>query len=159
MYVRGDAFAPSAFYPFCASQPALCSSAGSVKSVNLTPQREAELRAVNVSVNAKIREREDSGSSGRPDVWRVPTTAGDCEDFAILKKRELIRRGWPASALLLTTATLGGAGHTVLTVRTDKGDLIMDNRTNAVKNWTRTSYKYHARQSQSANGKWTRIRL
>ncbi|TIP90705.1 MAG: hypothetical protein E5X60_27240, partial [Mesorhizobium sp.] len=65
---------------------------------------------------------------------------------------------WPASALLLTVATLGGAGHTVLTVRTSKGDLVLDNRTGAIRNWSRTSYRYFARQSQSENGKWTRIR-
>jgi predicted transglutaminase-like cysteine proteinase len=88
----------------------------------------------------------------------VPNTKGDCEDFAILKKRELMRRGWPSSALLLTVARSGGEGHTVLTVRTNDGDLVLDNRTFAIKDWSRTPYKYFARQSQSNGKNWERIR-
>ena len=87
----------------------------------------------------------------------MPRNKGDCEDFAILKKRELVRRGWPGSVLLITVARSGGEGHTVLTVRTNQGDLILDNRTSAIKDWSRTPYRYFARQSQ-ANGKnWERI--
>ena len=156
MATAGYAFAPPAARSFCARQPRLCSSGGHVKQVKLTGQRMAVLQAVNGSVNARIRERNDP-SAGLGDDWRVPTKEGDCEDIAILKKSELMKRGWPASALLLTVATLGGAGHTVLTVRTDKGDLILDNRTGAIRNWSRTSYRYFARQSQSEDGKWLRI--
>jgi predicted transglutaminase-like cysteine proteinase len=158
MATQGYAFAPAAFYKFCASDPALCSTRGKVKAVELTPRLEAELASVNKSVNRRIKERGDRDSAGRADVWGLPTGEGDCEDFAILKKAELLKRGWPASAMLLTVATLGGAGHTVLTVRTNQGDLVLDNRTGAIRNWSRTSYRYFARQSQSENGKWTRIR-
>ena len=158
MTTRGYAFAPAAFYKFCASDPSLCSTRGKVKVVELTPKRKAELESVNKAVNRRIRERSDKATTGRADVWGRPASEGDCEDFAILKKAELLKRGWPASALLLTVATLGGEGHTVLTVRTDKGDLVMDNRASAVKDWSRTSYRYFARQSQSDSGKWMRIR-
>lgn len=156
MVTKGYAFAPPAARGFCARQPRLCSPGGHVKQVKLTERRMAELKAVNSSVNARIIERDDR-STGLGDDWRIPTNAGDCEDIAILKKSELMKRGWPASALLLTVVTSGGAGHTVLTVRTDKGDLILDNRTDAVRNWAQTSYRYFARQSQSENGKWLRI--
>lgn len=156
MITNGYAFAPPAARSFCARQARLCSPEGHVKQVKLTDQRMAELRRVNSSINTGIRERNDS-SAGLGDDWRIPSKEGDCEDIAILKKSELMKRGWPASALLLTVATLGGAGHTVLTVRTDKGDLILDNRTGAVRNWSQTSYRYFARQSQSESGKWLRI--
>ena len=157
MVTRGYAFAPPAFRPFCARQPRLCNTRGRTKLVTLTPGCQAELEAVNGSVNHRIKERSDLDSVGGADDWRVPTEEGDCEDFAILKKSELLNRGWPASALLLTVVALGGAGHTVLTVRTDKGDLIMNNRSSAVRIWSRTSHRYFARQSQSENGKWMRI--
>ncbi|RUW78043.1 transglutaminase-like cysteine peptidase [Mesorhizobium abyssinicae] len=156
MATAGYAFAPPAARTFCARQPRYCSPTGHVREVKLTDRRLAELQAVNSSVNARIVARNDS-ASGSADDWRIPTREGDCEDFAILKKSELMKRGWPASALLLTVATLGGAGHTVLTVRTDKGDLILDNRSGAVRNWSQTSYRYFARQSQSQSGKWVRI--
>lgn len=157
MTTRGYAFAPAAFYKFCASDPALCSTRGKVKVVELTPGRKAELASVNKSVNRRIRERSDTDATGRADVWGLPASEGDCEDFAILKKAELLKLGWPASALLLTVVTLGGQGHTILTVRTDKGDLVMDNRASAVVDWSRTSYRYFARQSQSDSSKWMRI--
>lgn len=156
MVTAGYAFAPPAARTFCARQPRFCRAGGHVKQVQLTDRRRAELQAVNSSVNAKVTQRNDS-SGGLGDDWRIAARTGDCEDIAILKKSELMRRGWPASALLLTVVTLGGAGHTVLTVRTDKGDLILDNRTGAIRNWSQTSYHYFARQSQSQNGRWVRI--
>jgi predicted transglutaminase-like cysteine proteinase len=158
MATRGYAFAPPAFKAFCAREPELCSTRGGAKLVKLTPARQEELSSVNGFVNRRIRERSDIQTAGQADDWRVPTREGDCEDFAILKKAELLKRGWPASALLLTVATLGGEGHTVLTVRTDKGDLVLDNRTSAIRDWSRTPYRYFARQSQSNSGKWMRIR-
>jgi predicted transglutaminase-like cysteine proteinase len=157
MSTRGYAFAPPAFYGFCASEPKLCSTEGDTKFVRLTPELRAELEEVNRSVNRRIRERSDRRGGG--DEWRLPTSEGDCEDFAILKKGELLERGWPASALLLTVVTLAGEGHAVLTVRTDKGDLVLDNRTSAIRDWSRTPYRYFARQAQSdAGDKWKRIR-
>lgn len=157
MVTKGYAFPPPAARAFCTSHPRLCSTDGQVKLVTLTPARKAELEAVNTSVNRRIEERSDLVTAGSVDDWRVPTKQGDCEDIAILKKSELLKRAWPASALLLTVATLGGEGHTVLTVRTDKGDLILDNRGSVIRDWSRTSYHYFARQSQSASGKWVRI--
>lgn len=157
MVMRGYAFPPPAFRPFCAREPQLCSTVGSTKTVKLTPERMAELKAVTVSVNRRIREQSDLASTGKADDWRLPATVGDCEDFAILKKKELMERGWPASALLLTVATRGGEGHVVLTVRTDRGDFVLDNMTNAVRDWSKAPYRYFARQSQSASGKWERI--
>jgi predicted transglutaminase-like cysteine proteinase len=157
MVTKGYAFPPPASRSFCARQARLCSTSGQVKQVTLTPARKTELEAVNSSVNSRIKERSDLATAGVADDWRLPTTEGDCEDIAILKKSELLKRGWPASALLLTVVTLGGEGHTVLTVRTDKGDLILDNRSSGVRNWSSTSYHYFARQSQSANGKWVQI--
>lgn len=158
MSTVGYAFAPPAANAFCASQPRLCSTAGSARTATLTEARMEELKQVTASVNSSIRQREDAETVGREDDWRLPTTGvGDCEDLAILKKNELRKRGWPASTLLLTVATYRGIGHTVLTVRTDKGDFILDNLNNSVKNWSRTPYRYFARQSQSETGRWMRI--
>src|SRR5690606_32824300 len=104
MQVGGPAFPPPAFNEFCRQQPGLCSTAGATKAVSLTAARMKQLEAVNSSVNRRIREQSDSQTSGREDAWTLPTRVGDCEDFAILKKRELMKMGWPSSALLLTVA-------------------------------------------------------
>lgn len=157
MELRGFAFPPPAFREFCAREPGLCSTSGATKVVKLTPRRLAELKAVNFAVNRRIQEQSDLASTGKKDDWRLPKNVGDCEDFAILKKRELMRKGWPASALLLTVATWGSTGHVVLTARTDKGDFVLDNLTSSVKDWSNTPYRYFARQSQTSQGKWERI--
>ena len=157
MQMTGHAFPPPAFKSFCAKHGALCSTRGSSKVVELTSARKAELSKVNTFVNRHIAERSDLETTGKADEWDLPKNQGDCEDFAILKKSELIKRGWPASALLLTVARSGGEGHTVLTVRTSQGDLVLDNRTSAIRDWSRTSYRYFARQSQSNGRTWERI--
>jgi predicted transglutaminase-like cysteine proteinase len=157
MQVSGYAFPPPAFNAFCEREPRFCRPEKGNNIIEMTTAREEELEAVNASVNRRIRERSDLQTSGNADYWQLPSTQGDCEDFAILKKSELLKRGWPASILLLTVARLGDGGHTVLTVRTSKGDKVLDNRTNAIRDWSNTPYRYFARQSQSAAGKWDRI--
>ncbi|MCR4267223.1 transglutaminase-like cysteine peptidase [Nitratireductor sp. ZSWI3] len=157
MQLVGHAFAPPAFHDFCARQARLCSTNGDGKPVELTARRSEELRRVNASVNRRIQERSDIATTGKEDDWRLPQKYGDCEDFAILKKAELMRLGWPASSLLLTVARSGGEGHTVLTVRTTRGDLILDNMNNSVKDWSNTPYRYFARQSQGNGKRWERI--
>jgi predicted transglutaminase-like cysteine proteinase len=157
MHAAGYAFPPPAFTAFCAKQRSLCSTSGGVKVVQLTPARESELQRVNSSVNARIAQRSDLATTGKEDQWQLAISQGDCEDIAIAKKSELLKLGWPASALLLTVARSGGEGHTVLTVRTNEGDLVLDNESSSIRNWAHTPYRYFARQSQS-NGKiWERI--
>jgi predicted transglutaminase-like cysteine proteinase len=157
MEMQGYAFAPPAFNSFCAKEKALCSTRGKTKVVQLTQTRKAQLAKVNSYVNWRIVEKSDLSTTGKADEWDLPRNQGDCEDFAILKKSELIKLGWPASALLLTVVRSGGEGHTVLTVRTSEGDLILDNKTAAIKDWSRTPYRYFARQSQSNGNAWERI--
>jgi predicted transglutaminase-like cysteine proteinase len=159
MQTAGPALAPRAFYAFCKRDPGHCNSSSGEKIVRLTSGLEGQLKAVNAAVNRQVSEASDRATQGVADDWRLPGRVGDCEDFAIAKKSALMRRGWPASALLLTVVRedFGDGGHTVLTVRTTKGDLILDNRSGRVKDWRKTPYNYYARQSQTATGRWERI--
>ncbi len=159
MQTYGYAFAPPGFYVFCEREPRLCSTDGSEAVVTLTSKRRAQLEEINRSVNRNFEQRDDEpGIVG--DIWELPRSGeGDCEDLAIQKKANLLKLGWPASALLLTVATNQGVGHAVLTVRTNEGDLILDNNTDAVKLWRQTGYNYYARQKLNADGgtQWVRI--
>ena len=51
-----------------------------------------------------------------------------------------------------------GEGHAVLTVRTDEGDYVLDNLTDAIKPWEETGYRYLKRQSTTHTGRWVTIR-
>ncbi|HMF67966.1 MAG TPA: transglutaminase-like cysteine peptidase [Phyllobacterium sp.] len=158
MQLEGKGFGPPAFRSFCERLASLCNTRSGARVVQLTADKRQQLQTVNSTVNSNIRQQSDMQTNGVEDLWTIPTKAGDCEDFAILKKRELLRRGWPAASLLLTVARLpfSNEGHVVLTVRTSSGDLILDNRTNSIKDWSSTSYRYYARQSQKSAG-WDRI--
>lgn len=158
MELKGKGFGPPAFSAFCEKYPRLCNTRSGAKVMQLTEQRRRQLEAVNLSVNSSIRQQSDMQTNGVEDLWTIPTKVGDCEDFAILKKRQLMRLGWPAASLLLTVARLpfSDEGHVVLTARTSSGDLILDSRSNAVRDWSSTSYRYYARQSQTFAG-WERI--
>ncbi len=160
MSTYGYAFPPPAFNDFCRVEPGLCASTSGERVVALTPDRRAELQRVNSAVNRTILQRDDGADGGRGDRWQAALTAGDCEDLAIRKKSELLALGWSPSSLLLTVARLPGTGtgHTVLTVRTSEGDLILDSLDSRVRPWSRTRYDYFARQSQDAHGKWEQIR-
>jgi predicted transglutaminase-like cysteine proteinase len=158
MELIGKGFGPPAFNSFCRQMGRLCDTTSGATFVQLTADRKAQLLAVNAEVNSKISERSDLETTGLEDQWSLPERDGDCEDFAILKKSELMKRGWPAASLLLTVVRprFGKEGHVVLTARTSEGDLILDSLAGSVKDWSKTSYRYYARQSQKASG-WERI--
>lgn len=158
MQLKGKGFGPPAFRTFCGRLASLCDTRSGAKVVQLTEAKRQQLQSVNMAVNARVRQQSDMQTNGVEDLWTIPTKTGDCEDFAILKKRELMKRGWPAASLLLTVARLpfSNEGHVVLTARTSAGDLILDSRSNSVKDWSSTSYRYYARQSQNSAG-WDRI--
>ena len=50
-----------------------------------------------------------------------------------------------------------GLGHAVLTVVTDKGDFILDNKVNAVLAWVDTGYSFVKRQSRTQDDQWVRL--
>ncbi len=158
MQLKGKGFGPPAFRSFCGRLASICNTRSGARVVQLTDDKRQQLQSVNMAVNSRIRQQSDMRTNGVEDLWTIPTKAGDCEDFAILKKRELMKRGWPAASLLLTVARLpfSNEGHVVLTARTSAGDLILDSRSNSVKDWSSTSYRYYARQSQNSAG-WDRI--
>ena len=95
-----------------------------------------EIVAVNVGVNAAIKPVNDFDIYGKDEVWAYPEGAGDCEDYVLEKRRDLMRQGLSLSNLLITVVRKpDGEGHAVLTVRTDKGDFVLDNLTDSVRQW------------------------
>lgn len=114
---------------------------------------------VNLSVNRSVREITDERQYRRREHWALPTQrGGDCEDFALLKKRELIRAGIAPSQLLIATVLdRRREAHAVLVLRTAAGDYVLDNLTNRIKPWDRTGYSFLRMQDpQSASG-WTLV--
>lgn len=116
------------------------------------------VRDVNTDVNHHVAPRTDEEHYGEAEFWAYPDDEGDCEDYALEKRRILMQKGIPASDLLLTVSRKpDGEGHAILTVRTDRGDYVLDNLSPDVKLWSDTPYTYLKRQSEKNSGQWVAI--
>ena len=159
MVTTGTTAQPIGHYEFCRRYADECvERSPAMTRTHLTPALWNELVAVNASVNLTIKAATDDEIFGSSEYWAYPDVAGDCEDLVLLKRRELIEKGWPAGTLLITVARQSnGEGHAVLTVLTDRGDLILDNLQPRVLVWNETEYSYVKRQSEIYAGGWMAI--
>lgn len=125
-------------------------------SVQLNRSTFPEISRVNRRINQTVRAVSDDRQYGLSDYWTYPTGgAGDCEDFALAKKRELIARGFPANRLLLATVHSARTGpHAVLVVRLDEGDFVLDNLNDEILPWRATGYAFLRIQSPLVPGNW-----
>jgi predicted transglutaminase-like cysteine proteinase len=157
--VYGEALPPVGYVDFCARHPDECKPlGGSQTKIKLSSERWRVLGEVNEFVNARIRPALDIDLHGVPEYWTIPTDAGDCEDYVLLKKRYLEELGFPVETLLITVVIEEqGGGHAVLTVRTTAGDFILDNRRDGIKRWSDTGYYFLKRQSQHNPLEWVAL--
>lgn len=159
MVTGGVTSQPIGHYEFCQKYAAECN----VRSKLTAPPRVTEygwklVHEINASVNNSIIAMTDQEIYGRDEVWEYPTTAGDCEDYVLLKRKMLIENGFSVSDLLITVVRKpDGEGHAVLTLRTTEGDFILDNLSDEVKLWTDTQYTYLKRQASFNSGRWVSI--
>ena len=118
-----------------------------------------DLVRVNKWVNETIKPITDMDHWGVVEKWSLPTDGyGDCEDYVLLKRKMLIDAGWPREALLITVVRdKKGEGHAVLTVKSDKGEFVLDNQNETVLAWTDTGYRFVKRQSQSDPNVWVSL--
>ena len=155
----GKALPPVGFVNFCARNPQECKT-GKGKSLRLamSPERWNLIYQVNTYVNGKIAPVSDQDLYGEPEYWAFPTDAGDCEDYLLLKKRYLEGLNFPPSALLITVVLdEKNEGHAILTVTTDEGDFVLDNRRNEVRRWSDLDYTYLKRQSPRDPKAWVAL--
>ncbi|MET4045508.1 putative transglutaminase-like cysteine proteinase [Bradyrhizobium sp. RT6a] len=135
---------PMAFTQFCLRYRGECRTRPMFRGgpVRLTEERWADLKEINQVVNRGIApERNELGVAG--EQWLINPARGDCNDYAVSKRHELLERGWPARALLLSEVMVNsGEHHLILVVRTNSGDLVLDNMTPQIKPWSRVPYRW-----------------
>jgi predicted transglutaminase-like cysteine proteinase len=160
MLTGGLTSQPIGHYEFCQANPVECN----IRMRDPGPEHMSgalwkQIVAVNVGVNAAIKPMNDIDIYGKDEVWAYPVGTGDCEDYVLEKRRDLMRQGLSLSNLLITVVRKpDGEGHAVLTVRTDKGDFVLDNLTNSVRQWDQTGYRFLKRQATNHTGRWVTIR-
>ena len=138
---------------FCARYGSECAvDASEPSQVTLTPRLWQTVTGINRQVNTSLRAVTDQEHWGVPDRWDLAEDgSGDCEDFQLLKRKLLAQAGLPRRAMRMTVVIdEKGEGHAVLMLRTDRGDLVLDNKTSAVLPWHKTGYTFIKRESQEA---------
>lgn len=157
--LSGPTTIPYSAETMCERLPDYCAAREVVPAVVLTPELWEQLQLVNNYYNATIKPMTNMQQYGVIDYWAFPDSGyGDCKGYQLGKQRELERLGWPASDLLMTVVLdTEGKGHAVLIVRTDRGDLVLDNLDGLIHVWSETPYHYIKRQSQTEAGKWVAI--
>ena len=158
--VGNNTRAPIGWIEFCNEQPNECAGATATPlDVVLSTKTWKDLVRVNKWVNDTIKPITDLEHWGVVEKWSYPDDGyGDCEDYVLLKRRMLVQAGWPREALLITVVRdKKGEGHAVLTVKTDKGEFILDNQNADILHWLDTGYRFVKRQSQSDPNIWVSL--
>lgn len=156
----GETTSPIGWVEFCDREPTECSgSALRPATIVLDERTWREIVRINAVVNREIEPVTDMEHHGVLERWSYPTDGkGDCEDYVLEKRKRLMRAGMPRQALLITVVRdTKGDGHAVLTVKTDRGDFILDNQAPKVVAWTDTGYKFIKRQSQENQNRWVSL--
>jgi len=158
--VGATARAPIGWVEFCNENPKECAaSATQPRDVVLTPKTWRDLVRVNKWANDTIKPVTDMEHWGVVERWSYPEDGkGDCEDYVLLKRKILVQAGWPREALLITVVRdKKGEGHAVLTVKTDRGEFVLDNQEEEVLLWFETGYRFVKRQSQGNPNVWVAL--
>jgi predicted transglutaminase-like cysteine proteinase len=170
MMLEGEVVAPPAGWTaFCDRAPDHCAPPVQqpedfAETPPAGPDALALLVEVNLAVNAAIKPAPDRGRFGFFDRWTLPLTIdntdlGDCEDYALEKRRMLIELGWPPSALRLAVATSRATGvHAALIAETADGEYVLDNLIDEVRPWSMTDYVWLKRQASADPTEWRRVR-
>ena len=149
---------PYGWVDFCGRRAEEC-SLGKLKPLDLrlTKATWSVLNRINKSVNAAIEPITNLEHWGTMvDHWDYPIDGkGDCKVYALYKRKLLVEQGFPRQALLMTIVRdLDGEGHAILTVKTDRGEFVLDNLSDQVRPWDATGYSFVKRQAQDDPNVW-----
>lgn len=116
------------------------------------------LKETNRTYN-KFKYRKDKDLHNTEDYWTARIekyNAGDCDDYALSKRKSLMSAGIPYQCLFPTVCIAGGEGHLVLVVRTNKNDYLLDNNEKNVVPISKVNYEWLFRLDPLKN-KWVKL--
>jgi predicted transglutaminase-like cysteine proteinase len=151
---------PVGWTQFCQDNPNDCrANTTQPRDIIMSQTAWRDLTRINRYVNQTIKPLTDMDHWGVLEKWSYPTDGyGDCEEYALQKRKLLIEAGWPREALLITVVRdQNDEGHAVLMVKSDKGEFVLDNENERIVPWTETGYRFVKRQSQSNPNVWVSL--
>jgi predicted transglutaminase-like cysteine proteinase len=149
--------APAGAHNLCGRYPWACKASGGATRIS-GHQLDVAIK-LNRQINRKVRSIADQAQYGRAEHWALPTArGGDCEDFALIKKKHLIEAGLDPQMLLVSTVLdRNRNAHAVLVMRTGQGDFILDNLRDEVLHWRQTGYTFLRMQDPANPSRWTAV--
>jgi len=156
----GPTLSPFQHVRFCQRYPADCEP-------NFKPNERIILDSMNLRlldqinrrINAAIVPSRKNYDGNADAIWAIAPRNGDCNDYAVTKRHELLRQGLASSAIRLSVVkTTDGAGHLVVVVATTKGDIVLDNLTDEIRLWEETDYRWLKIQSKNDPHYWVGLR-
>jgi predicted transglutaminase-like cysteine proteinase len=161
MDIGGPTSSPIGHFEFCKQWREECARIAKPSGPEaLSEAAWAAVRQINERINSEIAPKTDRELFGKEELWTFPKGAGDCEDYALLKRRILIEEQdfSPSNVLLTVVKRKNGEGHAILTLRTTEGDFVLDNLHPAVRPWDAAKgYKFIKRQSSENAAAWVAI--
>jgi predicted transglutaminase-like cysteine proteinase len=152
--------APAGFVSFCIRFPDQCDApAAEAHQFALSAERWRLLRRINTDVNRAIWPLSDEVHYRRREFWTIPTDGyGDCDDYVVTKRRNLIASGLPEHALRIAIVTSPQSGrHAVLVAATDRGDFVLDNLTDAIVERRQSAYAWLEQQDAVDPRAWVSL--
>lgn len=149
--------APEPYREFCEKNDPACVLTGP-SIVEWSMDLHELLRETNERVNGSVKFVPDMENSGVEEVWDFPRQGmGDCEDFALEKRRQLAGAGLPSASMTCAIAfhQVRLFPHAVLMVETTAGTFVLDNLHDDVLCWDALPYFYTRRERP--DGQWTRF--
>ncbi len=162
LFAGPEVAAPLGLNDYCSRDPEDCTQAVPVAAertqVALTHQRWRELSGVNRVVNETVASAEDIDIYGVEEYWTRPADVaarGDCEDYALEKRAQLIALGWPSESLAIAVAVAPRRGaHAALIAQTDEGDYVLDNLLESPTRLDSLNYVWVSRQVGPNLARW-----
>lgn len=155
--VKESVAAPQGASGLCNAYDWACAKTG--KRVTIDAAMLEVVKEVNGRVNRTVRPINDITQYGVAERWTLPSRrGGDCEDYALLKKQELIAAGIaPEQLLIATVLDRSQQSHAVLVLRTGKQDLVLDNMTGRILPWQQTGYSFLRLQNPAKPSGWVAV--
>jgi predicted transglutaminase-like cysteine proteinase len=136
---------------FCLQYEHDCARTQSTEAMPTSPEgRWRKMELINTSVNATIARKLNADPA--KTSWRLAPQEGNCNDYAVTKRHELLKAGWPSSSLLLAEVTLISSGehHLILIVKGDQTSWALDNLRDTIVTVAAAQYDYVLKRIESS---------
>jgi predicted transglutaminase-like cysteine proteinase len=148
---NNNALPPFGHTFFCLRYPRDCVPMSSTRALpDSMDARWRKMNLVNTTVNAAIAPKTDSDEVHTH--WLIAPLAGDCNDYSVTKRHELLKAGWPSSSLLLAEVTLISTGehHLILIVTDAEANWVLDNLNRDIVTLAATGDEYALNRVESS---------